>query len=73
MEDLIKTKIVNAINANKNMDKGNLCHKIEIELINGTLDNNIHIPIDEIASIYEEVMNPVIEEPTPETPITEEV
>ena len=71
MEDLIKTKIVNAINANNDMDKGDLCHNIEIELINGTLEHNVHISIDEIASIYEEVINPTIEETTPETPIIE--
>ena len=74
MENNIKELIVKTINENKTLDKNTLCHKIEIELVNGVLASNVHIHIDDISSIYDEVLNPVVEEPAvEETPIIEEV
>lgn len=73
MENNIKTIIVATINKNKDLDKNMLCHKIEIELVNGILARNTHIPMDDISAIYDEVMNPIDTQIVEETPITEEV
>ena len=68
----IKELIVKTINENKTLDKNTLCHKIEIELVNGVLANNVHILMDDISVLYEEVLN-LLAEISEETPITEEV
>lgn len=72
MENNIREIIVSEVNKNKDVDKSVLCHRIELELANGILASNIHIMIDEIGAIYDEVNTPV-EEVVEEPPLAEEV
>ena len=73
MENTIREIIVAEANKNKGIDKSIFCHKTELELTNGILASNIHIMIDEIGAIYDEVNNLVEEVVVEETPLEEEV